>query len=212
MSQCVIIGVTGGVGAGKSTILAYLKEKYQAVILEADAIGRVLMMPGGETYRQILDTYGEDLKRKDGMIDTQRLAKRLFEETGDTAGINAIVHPAVVNYMKRRIEQERLEAYLNRENSLHLVILEAAILFEGGAAPLCDDIWYVWASEEERTRRLMESRGYSEEKVRAIMKQQMSEAEFREKCDFTLPNEGDWDKTRRMIDEHIQELQRREWP
>lgn len=205
MGKLVVIGITGGIGSGKSTILTYLKQKYNASIIIADVVAKQLMEPGGETYDDILAQFGEDLKGPGGNIDKVLLAKRLFEQDYGTSKINEIVHPAVVKKVIQRIEQEKLEAAASTDET-RLLIIEAALLFEANADELCDEVWYVYADEETRINRLMEDRGYSRERCVATMKNQLSEDEFREKCGFVIDNSGEPEEAYAQMDKHIGEL------
>lgn len=206
MGRVVVLGITGGVGAGKSTVLAYLKERYHAVIIMADLVAKTLMEPGGETYGEILRQFGDDLAGEDGEINKELLAKRIFELGYGTSKINDLVHPAVVRQISKKIEQQRLEAMISTSDTMRLVVIEAALLFEGHADVLCDKIWYIHADSEVRIARLMESRGYSREKCMAIIERQMSHEEFMEKCDAVLDNGGALCKVRAQIDEQIRAL------
>jgi dephospho-CoA kinase len=206
MGRLVVIGMTGGVGAGKSTVLGYLKERYQAVILMADLVAKKMMEPGGETYQEILTTFGADLAGADGQINKALLAKRIFQQGYGTDQINALVHPAVVRYISERIQQARLEAAIDPTDRLHIFVVEAALLFEGHADTLCDEVWYVHADREERIKRLMESRGYTREKCLAIMDSQMDEETFREKCSVVLENNGEASVVQHQIDEELLRL------
>lgn len=206
MGKLVVIGITGGVGAGKSTVLTYLKERYHAVIIMADLVAKKMMEPGGETYDEILRQFGHDLTGPDGQIDKALLAGRIFEQGYGTSAINELVHPAVVRRISEKIEQQRLEAEIDPSDALHLLVVEAALLFEGHADALCDQIWYIYADRETRIARLMESRGYSREKCLAIMESQMDDEEFRKRCGAVLDNTGEPCAVQRQIDEQLRAL------
>ncbi len=202
MAGLLVIGITGGVGAGKSSILTYLKKRYDATILEADSIGRVMMMPGGRTYGRIVSEYGEEILNEDKTINSKKVAEIVFNNKKGLKSINEIVHPEVVSFLSERIAAEKLEAVVSNEKT-RIVCIEAALLFEGGADHLCDEIWYIYASEETRIERLKMSRGYSEKKSISIMRNQMSEEEFREKCDYCIDNDRDLPDVYRQIDERM---------
>lgn len=206
MSNLFVIGITGGVGAGKTSFLQYLKEKYDAVLLIADAIAGTFRLPGGKIYNEIVKEFGTGILNEDTTINNARLADILFESEANVQKMDAIVHPAVVNYMAERIEAERLEAYISASDSPRLVIIEAAILFEGNAAHLCDDIWYIRTSEDIRIERLMKNRGYSLEKCHNIIDNQMSDQEFLEKCSYVISNDGEPAEAFPAVDERIEYL------
>ncbi len=206
MAKMVVIGITGGVGAGKSTILSYMKEKYHARIIMADLVAKTLMEPGGETYQEILRQFGEDLAGEDGKIDKALLARKIFQQGCGTSTINELVHPAVVQKISKMLQKERLEAEINPSDHPHLVVIEAALLFEGHADVLCDEIWYVHADSEVRIARLMEGRGYSREKCLTIMESQMSEEFFRKKCSVTIDNSGGPEEVYFQVDAQINRI------
>ena len=176
-----VIGITGGVGSGKSTALMLLKEKYDAYICMADELGHRAMDQGTDAYIQIVKQFGPDILACNGEINRNALADIVYHDEGRLHCLNRIIHP----YVKREIrkQMERCPA--------RLFVLETAILFETGCDRLCDEVWGVIAGDEIRIARLMESRGYSREKAESIMRQQMSSGEMAERCDLVLVNDGD---------------------
>lgn len=176
-----VIGLTGGVGCGKSTIAARLQKEWGADLLIADEIGHMALEKDTTSYKEILDCFGVDVTGKNGEIDRSLLAGKVFEDAERLEQLNAIIHPFVLAYIRNYIAE--------RKGKEGILVLESAILLESGCKELCDEVWYVYASEPERKRRLMESRGYSEEKAESIMKQQLSEEQFREACDRVIFNE-----------------------
>ena len=176
-----VIGVTGGVGSGKSTALMLLKEKYDAYICMADELGHRAMDQGTGAYIQIVKQFGPDILACNGEINRNALADIVYHDEGRLHCLNRIIHP----YVKREIrkQMERCPA--------RLFVLETAILFETGCDRLCDEVWGVIAGDEIRIARLMESRGYSREKAESIMRQQMGSGELAERCDVVLVNDGD---------------------
>ncbi len=180
------IGLTGGVGAGKTTVLKALAQMAQVRVLIADEIAHELMEPGNSCYRSLHEIFSmEDIWRSDGCIDRAALAKLLFSDEKKREQLNAIVHPAVKQFIINEVERER--AIGERE----LVILEAALLIEEHYDAICDELWYVFASKETRERRLIEQRGYSKEKVEQIFAAQLSEEEYRAHCARVIDNDGD---------------------
>ena len=176
-----VIGITGGVGSGKSTALMLLKEKYDAYICMADELGHRAMDQGTGAYIQIVKQFGPDILACNGEINRNALADIVYHDEGRLHCLNRIIHP----YVKREIrkQMERCQA--------RLFVLETAILFETGCDRLCDEVWGVIAGDEIRIARLMESRGYSREKAESIMRQQMGSGELAERCDVVLVNDGD---------------------
>ncbi|MCD8338490.1 MAG: dephospho-CoA kinase [Lachnospiraceae bacterium] len=178
-----VIGITGGVGAGKSTLLSYLNEYYGACILEADKIGHQVQQPGETCWRRITEIFGREILKEDGTIDRGLLGAVVYADRKKMEQLNAIVHPAV----KERI----LEKIASSGSKCSIIVIEAALLLEDHYDEICDEVWYIYADEETRMRRLMKSRGYSREKVRQIMQNQLSEEEFRRRSQVVIDNSSD---------------------
>lgn len=177
-----VIGLTGGVGSGKSLAAEILRRITGGELLIADDLGHLAMRKGTEGYRRIVDAFGECILSDNGEIDRRKLGEQVFGREDLLRELNGIVHPQVISYIKNYIAE--------REALGGLIILESAILFETGCEELCDEVWYVWVPEQVRIRRLQESRGYSREKCEAIMAQQMQEEEYRDRCSHMIRNDG----------------------
>lgn len=186
-----IIGITGGVGAGKSSVLEILKTKYGAKILLADLVAHELMEPGSEGLKRVVDALGNGFLKGDGSVDRKALADLLFRDPQALKQVNSIIHPMVWEYMKSSA----------RESEQSLIVIEAAV-FDMAPAGLFDEIWYVYTSEENRIRRLMESRGYTREKCESIIKRQDSEAAYRKMADRVIDN----NKTAKETEQQIKEI------
>ncbi len=167
-----IIGLTGGVGCGKSTVLGILCENYCCMALSTDEVSREQMKPGGAVYRRVVETFGDAILNGDGTVDRAKLAEIVFSDEGALARLNALTHPAVTEFVLEQVEKER------RENRYELLVVETALLIEGGYDKFCDEVWYVYASEADRRERLKKSRGYSEQKIDDLMARQRTEEEF----------------------------------
>lgn len=187
-----VIGLTGGVGSGKSLAAELLREMTGGELLIADHLGHVAMEKDTSGYRQILETFGEDILCPDGRIDREKLGELAFRDGDKLERLNGIVHPIVMAYLEERIAARRQEE--------GVMVLESAILFETGCHRLCDEVWYVWVPEQVRLGRLRESRGYSEEKSRAIMAEQMGEEEFRSRCHKVIRNDGTVERLRGRLE------------
>lgn len=177
------IGITGGVGAGKSAILEYIAANYNAKVMLADEIAHDLMMPGTKCYDTIKAEFAEEqIFLADGNIDRPRMAQVIFNDDGKRERMNGIVHPAVKDYILEiyREEQEKGE--------LEYLILEAALLIEEHYDEICDELWYIYTSEENRRQRLKENRGYSDEKIDTIFKSQLTEEVYRKYCKVEIDN------------------------
>ena len=203
-----VIGVTGGIGAGKSTVLDYLASHYSAVILRADEIGHEVMEPGRECWQPVLDLLGTKVLGEDGRIDRKKAAGLLFSSPALLEKMNEIIHPAVRRVIENTIRKLKEVEDKSPENSQgsrgeSLLVIEAALLAEGGLEALCDAIWTVEANPALRVRRLMSSRGYSEEKCYAVMASQVSDDQYRKSADCVIDNRGTKEETRRQVDKAI---------
>lgn len=191
------IGITGGVGAGKSAILDYLAGKPKVKVMLADDIAHELMKTGTECYNKLRELFDSSVFNADGQINNIRMAEAIFNDSSLRDKLNAIVHPAVKEYV---IKQYRIE---KESGCLEWLILEAALLIEEHYDEICDELWYIYTSEENRRLRLKESRGYSDEKIDNIFASQLSEAEYRSACQKCIDNNGTVEHTYMQIEEII---------
>ena len=193
-----IIGVTGGVGAGKSTVLDYLKETYHAHLILADLVGHEVMEPGLSAYDAIIETFGREILSEDQTIDRKKLGDIVFHKEEMRQKLNAIVHPAVKQEILRRIEQAKLE-------NVSYTVVEAALFLEENYDAFCDETWYIYTDEKIRRQRLKESRGYSDERIDQIFRSQKTHEEFQKRCLFMIDNNGSEEETFRQIDRRMKE-------
>lgn len=192
-----VIGVTGGVGAGKSAILQYFKEKHGAKVIEADKVGHLLMEPGGACYYSIVEKFGSSILNGDQTINRAKLGKIVFADEALLSELNKIIHPRVKSHIVSEIAKER--AY-HRTN---LFVVEAALLIEDHYDVICEELWYIHTDEKIRAKRLQESRGYDEEKIADIMANQKTPEEFRAACQVVIDNSGDLADTYQQIDRQL---------
>lgn len=185
-----IIGITGGVGAGKSSVLDVLKTKFGARIILADLVAHDLMEPGTEGLRRVTKALGTGFLREDGLVDRKALADLIFHDPKALKTMNSIIHPMVWEAIKDEAEEA--------EESL--IIVEAAV-FTTAPKDLFGELWYVYTTEENRIRRLMESRGYSREKCERIIESQASEEEYRARCSRVIDNSGSALETEKQLKE-----------
>lgn len=187
----ITIGVTGGVGSGKSEILRYLEREYNCRILMSDNAAKELEKKSGPLYEPLISVLesAEGARHKSGElllstgeIDKAEMARRIFADPGLLKKINELVHPAVNRYILDEIDRER------KEGAREFFVLESALLLENGYDRILDSMWYIYTDEEVRAQRLRESRGYSDEKIRSIIDKQVSEEEFRRRCDIVIDN------------------------
>lgn len=206
----ITIGVTGGVGAGKSEILRYLENRYNCRVLLSDDAAKELELKGRALYEPLVrllsgsgpekeqamsdlpseerESEGmphEALLLENGEINKAEMARRIFADEKLLQKVNELVHPAVNRYILDEIERER------RSGAREFFVLESALLVENGYDRIVDSMWYIYCDREVRRERLRASRGYSDEKITRIMGNQVSEEEYRRACDIVIDNTGD---------------------
>lgn len=194
-----MIGITGGVGSGKSRVLSFLEETYDAVVCQADQVAWKLQEPGEKCYQEIVEHFGTGILNEDGTINRKALGKIVFGDEAQLLVLNAIMHPAVKNEIRNQIQKEA-------EKNVNLFVLEAALLIEEHYDEICDELWYIYTDEEVRRQRLKESRQYSDEKIDAIMASQLSEEVFRTACQRVIENSGTFEETCAQINDAIRQL------
>lgn len=193
----VIIGLTGNIATGKSTVLQYLADK-GAYVLDADKLAHESMQLGTHTYWSIVEHFGEDILRPDGTIDRRALAGIVFNDPAALAALEAIVHPAVFD-----LARQELVVVTN-----DVIVLEAIKLLEAGnLVNLCDEVWVVTSSPETQLRRLRETRNLDEAEAARRMAAQSSEAEKVQRADRVINNDGDLPALHAQLETIWQDLQ-----
>jgi dephospho-CoA kinase len=175
------IGLTGGIGSGKSTVSALLAQR-GAVIIDADAITREVQQPGTEVFAAMVERFGDGIVAADGTLDRQAVADIVFNDKEALQALNDIVHPAVGAETTRRI--------LEQAATDHLVVLDIPLLVESAGKRDVAGILVVDVDPEVALRRLVEQRGMREEDARARMSRQATREERRAKADIVIDNSG----------------------
>ncbi len=184
----MVLGLTGGVGAGKSRILELFSHDYGAQVIQADIVARKLEDPGQPGLTGLVSLFGTGILQKDGTLDRKGFADRIFGNPEALKRVNALIHPLTWNEIKRQI----------RESSAELIVVEAA-LFDERSREVCQYLLYVDTQDEIRIQRLMENRGYSREKCLDIMKNQADRNDFLKLADFVIDNSGSLEESRLQI-------------
>ena len=190
-----VIGITGGIGCGKSVVMDLLEKEYGAAVILADTVGHDLMKPGAINYNGILERFGTDILLENGEIDRKKLGALVFGNQDNLNALNQITHPNIINEI-----QSRINTYL-KDDAVSFVCLESAILFDTGLDKLCDTTWYVYTNEKVRIERLMAGRDYTEEYCKTVMAKQTGEDVYREKSDIVIDNSGSVNDTKLQIKE-----------
>ncbi|CAL9553160.1 Dephospho-CoA kinase [Streptomyces sp. enrichment culture] len=192
------VGLTGGIGAGKSEVARLLVER-GAVLIDADRIAREVVEPGTPGLAAVVAAFGEDVLTEDGRLDRPRLGSLVFADPGKLAALNAIVHP-LVGARSRELEEAAAEDAV--------VVHDVPLLTENGLAPLYDIVVVVEADPATRLDRLVRLRGMSEEDARARMAAQATREQRREIADIVIDNDVPLEELRRRVEEVWAELVR----
>ena len=178
-----VIGLTGGIGAGKTAVATLLAER-GAYVVDADRVGHEVYRPGSEGFRQVVAAFGPGIVAPDGTIDRRALGAIVFADPAALRRLNAIVHPLIGAEVAERIGAARAGG---RDVP---IVVEAAVLLEAGWQRLVDRIWVVSTSRENAIARVMASRDLSRGEVERRLAAQMPEAERRRAADLVIENDG----------------------
>lgn len=184
------IGLTGGIGSGKSTVAMMLADK-GAVIVDADEIARRIVEPGSPVLARLAEEFGVDIVREDGSLDRALLAERAFATDRGTRHLNEITHPAI-----RELAEVELERAADRAD---VVVYEMPLLVETGQVSLVDAVVVVDVSEQTQIQRAM-ARGSSEADVRARMSRQTSRERRLDAADHVIDNDGSPRQTEQQVE------------
>ncbi|MDI6858199.1 MAG: dephospho-CoA kinase [Dehalococcoidia bacterium] len=197
----ITIGLTGGIGSGKSLVARMLAEK-GAALVNADEVGHRSYRKGTPVYERVVASFGREVLDENGEIDRAKLGQRVFADPRQRERLNAIVWPEMAKMMA-----QDLEALRSRGTAV--AVLEAAVLIEAGWRPLADEVWVVLASPRVTRQRLMETKGMSAEQADARIRSQLSNEERRRRADVIIENNGSIEELKQRVEELWQELQRR---
>ncbi len=192
-----VIGLAGGIGAGKSEVSRILGE-LGAEVLNADRYGHEVYLPGTDGHREVVETFGEDVLQPNGEVDRRALGGKVFGNPEAMAQLNAIAWPRIRQKIEDGIEEQR-------QLGTGVVVLDAAVLIEAGWTDAADEVWVVIAPEGDVISRLQARNNLTEEQVRARMASQMSSEERVQHADVVVANDGDLDGLQSKIEELWQE-------
>jgi dephospho-CoA kinase len=188
-----VIGLTGGIGSGKSTVSRFLSE-LGAVVLDADKVGHEAYQPGTETWKEVVAAFGREIVATDESIDRKKLGAIVFGDPAALERLNGITHPRMYDMMTVRIEEYR-------KQGAKVVVLEAAILLEAGWTPLVDEVWVTVASEPTVVQRVKERTDLPEEQIRSRIRSQLSNEERKKQASVVISNDGSLDELRAKVEE-----------
>jgi dephospho-CoA kinase len=187
-----ILGVTGGIGSGKSAATAVLAD-LGAVVIDADRVGHETYLPGTVGWERVVAEFGRDVVAADGSIDRKRLGGLVFAEPARLARLNAIVHPLIRDAIAARIAAQR------RDRRAPAVVVEAALLVEAKWDALVDEVWLVTARRAAVEERLAAQRGLDRAAVAARIRAQLSDPQRAEHADVVIDNSGSLEALRAQI-------------
>ncbi len=196
-----VVGLTGGIGSGKSTVAEMLKEK-GAVVLSADLVGHEVYQPGRPAWQEIVDAFGRQVVAADGGIDRKKLGATVFADPEALKRLNAITHPRMKELMREKL------AELERRG-VTVAVLEAALLFDAGWDDLTDEVWLTVAPPLVAARRTAERSRISIEEALARIRAQMSNEERAQRSDVIIETDCDLEETRGRVEEEWLRLQQR---
>ncbi len=187
-----VIGLTGGIGSGKSTVATML-EDLGAVIVDADTVGHEIYRPNSEGWKRVSEAFGTALLSPDGSIDRRKLGAIVFNDPEALQRLNAIVHPLMLDEIRRRIDSYEAAGVQTP------VVLEAAVLIEAGWLTLVDEVWLVEASREAVVERVSKQRGLAAGEVSRRLQAQLSDDERRRYAHKIIHNTGSVDDLREKV-------------
>jgi len=188
-----VIGLTGGIGSGKSTVAQFLAE-LGAVILNADEVGHEALKPDTEIWREVVTAFGRQIVTLDGNIDRKKLGKIVFGNAEALSRLNQIMHPRMYALVKNQLEEYRRQG-------TRVVVLEAPLLLEAGWTPLVDEVWVTTASEATVLKRLEERSGMSQAESLTRIHSQLSSTERIKHADVVINTDCDLDELRSRVKE-----------
>ncbi len=188
------IGLTGGIGSGKSTVAKFLAE-LGAPVLDADQVGHAIYQPGGPAYQEMIDAFGREILAPDGAIDRKKLGPIVFGDPAALKRLNAIVHPKMFARMREMV------AAMRADGERKPIVIEAAILIEANWQALFDEIWLVAAAKERVIERVERDRGMKPEQTEARIRAQLSDDDRRRHASIVVVNDGALEQLRARVAE-----------
>lgn len=192
-----LVGLTGGIGTGKSTVARMIRD-LRVPVIDADLLARQVVQPGQPAHAEIVAAWPEVVDQS-GAIDRKKLAERVFADPTGRTRLEAITHPRIM-------ERVREQTDALRQQGFRLAFLEAALLVETGRCRQLDGLVVVTASEEQQVSRVMAREGWSLAQVRARMRAQLSLEEKRRAATEVIDNSGDQATTQRQVESLVHRL------
>ncbi len=188
-----VIGLTGGIGSGKSTVTQCLAE-LGAVVIDADKVGHEAFKPNTRAWHEVVATFGKEIVTPSGEIDRKKLGAIVFSDPASLARLNQIMHPRMYDMIQAQIGEYRRQG-------VDVVVLEAAILIEANWTSLVDEVWVTVSSEATVLERLKKYRGLEKEQTLARIRSQLPTKERIKHADVVINNDGDIEEVKAKVKE-----------
>jgi dephospho-CoA kinase len=195
----LVIGLTGGVASGKTTVSEVLREE-GAILIDADQIARGLVQPKTAAWQELVRAFGNEILERDGSIHRQKLASLIFSNPRQRSVLNRILHPRIRKEIRRRLKG------IEQKNPEAIVVIDAPLLIETGGHREMDKVIVVACTETQQVERLRRRNQLSEEQARAMLSSQMSLEEKKRVADYVICNDGSPEATRRKARDIFKEL------
>jgi dephospho-CoA kinase len=197
----LVIGLTGGIGTGKSTV-AQVLENQGAPILNADLVGHEVYLPGRPAYHEIIEAFGQDIVGEDGAIDRKKLGPIVFADPRNLAKLNAITHSRMKGMMREKLVEIEKQGH-------EIAVLEAALLLEAKWDDLADEIWVTVTEPEIAAARVAERSGLAREQVMERIRSQMTNEERMARATVVIDTNGDMAATQKQALDNWQKVRDR---
>lgn len=197
----LVIGLTGGIGTGKSTV-AQVLENQGAPILNADLVGHEVYLPGRPAYHEIIEAFGQDIVGEDGAIDRKKLGPIVFADPRNLARLNAITHSRMKGMMREKLVEIEKQGH-------EIAVLEAALLLEAKWDDLADEIWVTVTEPEIAAARVAERSGLAREQVMERIRSQMTNEERMARATVVIDTNGDMPGTQKQALDNWQKVRDR---
>lgn len=194
-----IIGLTGGIASGKSTVAKNL-EKLGAILIDADKVAHQIIEPQKPAYEEIVNTFGKEVVNDDLTINREKLGQIVFNSPEKLKKLNNITHPRVMESFKNQLQSIRTS------NPDAIVVIEVPLLYETNVQRICDEVWVVWVDRETQIERLKTRNGFTEEEAIKRIESQMSLDEKAKIADKVIDNRHSIEETLRISTKYYNEI------
>lgn len=195
----IVLGITGGMGSGKTTVASYLKDK-GAIVVDADLVAREVIVKGSKVLSEIEKEFGKTVMQKDGNLNRSKLAEIVFKDKQKLIKLNSITHKYIIKKLVSEVEA------IKKEEKTHFVVIDAPIPAEHGFVDMCDEIWAVVAAKEKRIERVMERNGLTHEEATARIEAQIDDDEYISIACKVIENNKDLYDLKIKVSEMLQDV------